>query len=259
MIQSIHRATLILDYVAQHNEEGCRIIDIATAVNLKVNTTFNIIDTLCQLNMLQQENGGKRYQLGAKTLMLGNKYIQSLSLYKIAYPLVSKLSMDFGENFYVVKEEKGKLSYVIFLESTQTVRPIRNAVDNINLHSTAIGKIFLASMKEIEFEKFLKENTPMSMFTKHTIVDEQDLVKELSVVKNTSCAFDREESELGVQCMAVPIFNADNKLEAVLGTSIPTQRSLEKLMNTLLPAMKQVAEEIMLKLGRDQTLCVPKS
>jgi hypothetical protein len=34
---------------------------------------------------------------------------------------------------------------------------------------------------------------------------------------------------------------------------------LEKLMNTLLPAMKQVAEEIMLKLGRDQMLCIPKS
>jgi IclR family transcriptional regulator, KDG regulon repressor len=248
LIQSIMRAARVLEVVSQ-STEGVRLKDIASELHLGSSTVYNIAYTLCQLNLLRQDDKTNKYQLGFRTLQLGNRYLDSLSLYNIAQPVVMELVERFNESFYLTILEGHTMLPLIRIESTHSVRATRTANAMANAHATAMGKVLLASFSQEELHRYIREKGPLEKYTVHTIATEEALIAELAKVRREGYALDLEESELGINCMSTPIRNHRTTVIAALGTSIPTQRYSQQVRKSILPHLKKAGQNISTELG----------
>ena len=85
-------------------------------------------------------------------------------------------------------------------------------------HSTAVGKVMLSTLPEARVVATLTARG-MRARTPATLTDVDALLAELEVVREAGYALDREENEVNVRCMAVPIRLGDN---GIAGVSIST-------------------------------------
>ena len=69
-------------------------------------------------------------------------------------------------------------------------------------------------------ERLIVENTVYEMFTPHTLHTPQALLADLELIRNRGYAFDEEEHELGISCIAAPIKNKQGIAYAAISISI---------------------------------------
>jgi DNA-binding IclR family transcriptional regulator len=253
LIQSVQRAVQILDVVSQ-SPDGLRLKEVAEQVGLGSTTVHNILNTLCELGLIRQSH--TRYQLGVRTLQIGSRYLDGLSLYEIAFPVVKALNEEYNESFFLVALEDGHFTFLVMIESTQNVKATRVASDLATSHATAIGKVLLSSLDPETLHTFIRKNKLLQRFTPNTITTEKALQKELECVRKSGYALDREEMEIGLSCISVPIRSHRGEIVAALGTGVPVQRFTPQTIDEILQGMIDSAARISAELGysgQDQT------
>ena len=85
--------------------------------------------------------------------------------------------------------------------------------------------------------------------TEYTITELPDFLEELETIRENGFALDREENELGVQCMGAAILDYTNTPVAAFSISGPVQRMTEEKINTLKEAMLETKRKISEDLG----------
>lgn len=249
LIQSVLRAAKIIDIVAKY-DDGISLKDISKELGLGSSTVFYLINTLVETDFIKHTANNK-YKLGPKNLQLGNNYLNNLSIYKISAPILEDLLEKINENIYLFMLENQNFIQILKMESSHSVKPTKLSNDKSNAHATAIGKIFLSSFTEEECEQFIKEYNHLQKYTKNTINSLDRLKKELDTIKKNGYSLDMEESEIGINCIAVPIYNHICKIKASVGVSIPTQRFPENFKEVLLPLIQEGANKISKELGHN--------
>lgn len=245
-IQSVSRAIKILDIVSSENKNSVHLKEIANRLGLGSSTVYYLINTLIDNNFIIQS--GNKYNLGPKSLQLGTSYLENLSIYKIALPILEGLLVEINEIILLYMIENNEFLLLAKMESTHSVKPTNIIITPNNATATAIGKVLVSSLSKDELKIFIKKNG-LKKFTKNTITSFEELCKELEKVKKVEFALDREESDIGVNCIATPIYNHNGKIVAALGISIPIQRYSEKLIGKLLPLLKNGTAKISRTLG----------
>jgi IclR family KDG regulon transcriptional repressor len=110
------------------------------------------------------------------------------------------------------------------------------------LHSTAIGKIILAFLPE-EKQKQTLQKINYKTFTQNTIANAHQLKNELKEIQQQKYALDLEEFELGLICIALPVFNKNNECIGAISASGPSSRfELEKVAHYVSVIKKGIAE-----------------
>ena len=72
-IQSIHRAIRLIKVVADGDENGMRLTDIYSVLDLKPTTAFRLLASLAEEGMLAHDNLTKRYTLGLELARIGTR------------------------------------------------------------------------------------------------------------------------------------------------------------------------------------------
>ncbi len=110
------------------------------------------------------------------------------------------------------------------------------------LHCTGLGKALLAFEPQETIESILAKYT-FGCFTKKTIASVSAFQNELARVRQQGYAMDDEEEELGIRCVAAPIFANGGVLGAVSVTGTTTQIRSEDTERVVL-ACKSAAARI---------------
>lgn len=144
-IQSIDRAMLILEYIAQHNNT-CTLTDISTALELKLPTLHGFLVTLEAWNVVSKN--GNKYSLGGKLFELGKVFESHLSVQAILHPYLEQLAAEFDETIYLAIPSNKKLLYIDEVESKHPLR-LSSIVGTTEAYETsAIGMAVLANLPE---------------------------------------------------------------------------------------------------------------
>jgi IclR family acetate operon transcriptional repressor len=123
--------------------------------------------------------------------------------------------------------------YIDQAESPSSLRVTTGVGTLAPLYCTALGKALLAFASAPIPER-------LQAYTPRTITDHSLLQRHLDVVRDQGYAVDDEEFEIGVRCIAVPVYNFNDQCEAAIGVSGPTSRlTLENL-----PKMTEAVLEI---------------
>jgi DNA-binding IclR family transcriptional regulator len=128
---------------------------------------------------------------------------------------------------------QGKALYIDQVESPATLR-VNAQVGTMNpMHCTALGKALLA-FGDVESPARLEA------FTARTITEPERLRGHLDEIRRQGYAVDDEEFDLGVRCIAVPVFDYRGKVTGSIGISGPSTR----ITRARLPELAAIVVEI---------------
>jgi IclR family acetate operon transcriptional repressor len=118
----------------------------------------------------------------------------------------------------------------------------------VPMYCTAVGKSILAHMPEEELNRILEEESLIA-HTPYTITNVFQLREDLKTVRRTGYAIDNEEREIGVRCVACPVWDSTDRVIAAIGISGPSGRVTSELCEEYAPTVLATAQYISRQLG----------
>ena len=231
-IQSVERAFSILEYLQQCGGGERSVKEIADALELNKSTAFGLINTLTTLGYLQQNADNQKYVLSLKLLSFSNTIKVQNSIIRTVHPYLEQISLKYGEIAHCGVAQGDSVIYVDKVESSRSLS-INTQIGTKNyLHCTGVGKCILAYMPEDEQQHILAG--PLKALTFNTIVDPRQLQAELRHIRADGYAMDNEEVEVGLSCVAVPVFSAPGQVSCSISISGMTPRVRTALRGGLL-------------------------
>ena len=219
--QSVEKTLTIIELMAQHKEK-MRLQDIALKAGLPASTALRLINTLLLYGYVTQDSTTLRYGLSMKLARLGSMVSAHLDLRELSHPILLHLSACCSESCSVAIAERCQVVYIDVVDGPEGILRITQRIGkSAPMHCTGIGKLFLC-----DDEALLQEvlHSPLCAFTNYTLCTEEALRRDLSAVKNTGIAFDTEECELGVRCVAAPVRDYTGRVVAGISISGPMHR-----------------------------------
>ena len=218
-IQSINRAVSILRCFADKQELG--LTEISNMLGLHKSTTAGIVNTLKDEALLVQNRENGKLRLGIELFCLAVNAKMELS--ELVMPYLDHLLKETEETVNLAVRDGVHIVYIEKKESPHSMRICTSVGKRLPLYCTAIGKAILAFMDETERELVLDELT-FYPFTEKTITDKRMLLEILDIIRTEGAAYDFEELENGLVCIAAPIFNKYGQPIAAVSVSGPSIR-----------------------------------
>lgn len=246
-VKSVDRAMQILKILGGYRE-GCGVTELSKQVDINKSSVYKILSTLMKHHLVEQEHATGKYRLGFALLELANNLIDTIDLRKQAYPFLIDLEKATNEVIHLALLDNGEVVYIEKLEGNETLRMHSKVGRRAPVNCTGVGKAILAFLPKDEVEVIL-DNNGMNAHTDRTITDKEVYIRELESVRQEGYAFDDEENELGIQCVAVPIFNHRQQVIASISISGPTVRMSDERKAQLIDLMKATGLKISEQMG----------
>ena len=235
-IQSLARGLKILELLGQ-SQDGVSITELAETLEVDKGSASRLVSTLARYGYAEKDDATRRFHLGPQVVSLSRSVLTRLPLREAAKPFLRQLMERTGECAHLAVPAMGKVLYIDQVESPATLR-VNAQVGTMNpLHCTALGKILLA---------FGEAEAPDSLesFTPHTITEPRRLQKNLEQVRLQGYAVDDEEFDLGVRCIAVPIFDFRGKTAGSIGISGPATRVTPERLPELAASVVEIGKAL---------------
>lgn len=221
-IQSLERASAILELLGSGSSTELSVKEISDALALNKSTAFGLINTLTNLGYLQQNGENQKYALGMKILSLSNAVRVNNIIIRTVHPYLEALSYRFGETAHSAVEQGDSVIYLDKVEAQSSIY-INTQIGTKNyMHCTGVGKCILAYMGEERRSRILSGH--LRTITYNTITNAERMREELERVAAQGYAEDNEEIELGLSCVAVPVFSAPHAVACAISISGLTTR-----------------------------------
>jgi DNA-binding IclR family transcriptional regulator len=220
-IRVLDRAFTILELLSDGRPRT--VMEISKGIKLSVSTTFRLLSTLSFYNYITRDQVD-RYSLGLACLELARAYQSSNDLRKVAFSEMEILRDDLKETVHLAVLNKME---VVYIEKLQGLHPVGLLGSQVGgrapAHCTGVGKALLA-YQDLEKVRSFFDGHELPRFTPHTITEPGRLLEELTQIKQNGYSVDEQEHEVGVCCIAAPIFNMDGQVVAALSVSGPNIR-----------------------------------
>ena len=245
-IQVFERADLLLGILAaQAAPVGLKLL--AGESGLNISTVHRILGALASIGLVEHQVGGF-YRLGLRWLEYGNLVRERLQIRDIARPFIEQLHEQIGEPVNLAIRDGDDIIYLDRAAANAArVRVFYRVGSRAPLHLTSLGKLFLAEESAVQIEAYAKR-TGLPGNTEHSLTRLASLNKALSAVHRDGVAFDNEEAELGLRCVAAPVKDDQGLLVAAISVSSPSERFSEHEA-VWVPALKSCADEVSRALG----------
>jgi DNA-binding IclR family transcriptional regulator len=245
-VQSVDRALAVLEILARDGHAG--VSDIAEEMGIHKSTVSRLLSSLVSREMVHQNSDRGKYQLGFGILRLASSIPGRLSLVREARPILENLADEFKEtvNLAVLRS-----NFAVNVD--QAMGPSTLAtydwVGNLTpLHATSSGKVLLAALSADERDRILKE-TGLPQRTPRTFANREELENQLLDVARDGYAVVREEFEIGLTAIAVPVFNHVGTVIGAISISGPAFRFDPEKAPELIEALKQAGLQVSAKMG----------
>src|SRR5574338_416656 len=221
-IQVIERMMKLLDVLAQH-PDPVPLKQLALETGLHPSTAHRILGAMTQNGFVERSDAGV-YRLGIRLLELGSLVKSRISLRDTAMPYMLRLHAATGESVNLGIRAGDEIVYVERTSSGRSsVRVVHIVGARAPLHTTATGKLFLVE-DGLEQVRDSARRTSLPPSTPASITTVSALEKELDRVRRHGVAFDLDEVESGVRCIAAGIRDNNGELIAGLSLSTPSER-----------------------------------
>lgn len=225
--QSTENAFAILEYVISTTGPQ-KLSDIAKNLGMNASTVSRYITALQACGYVEQDPKTSRYSPTIKICEMANIFMSHFQIADFAHPFVQEISDYFGETSCFSVERNCNLFYIdIVVSSSRTLMNVQRIGNSAPLHSTAAGKLFLTNYSLPQLQKLVEEH-PLVKFTDTTITSFDVLLSELDKIRADGYSTDDGENEVGIKCIAYPIFNKSGKVAASISITGPSFRLSEE-------------------------------
>lgn len=230
-IQVFERMFLLVDILAKRSQ-SLNLKELSELAGLHPSTTHRILSDLVLGRYVERPQAGV-YRLGLRFLELGNLVKSRLDVREAALIPMRALHDKLGQPVSLSVRQGDSIVYIDRAYSERSGMQVVRAIGGrAPLHLTSVGKLFLSQDTDEQLKSYA-ERTGLKGQTPNSITSLDLLKKELRNVVKAQAAYDKEELELGVRCIASSIHNDRGELIAGLSISAPTERLKTEWIVTL--------------------------
>ena len=213
------------------------LTDFAHELNMTKGTLFRYLNTLAVEGYVVQDPETKRYSIGSRLYRLKRLLPDQFPFPVQAHDEMLRLRQETQHTVVLTghASEEGvtTLDLVIGMQDVQFMLRVGTVLD---LHASAHGKVALAFGPPELLGSILGRT--LRKHTAKTINDQANLLSEVDLIRRRGWATACEESYLGVNALAAPIFSAEERYEGGIGLFA----SVEQIPST---PPKQLARAVM--------------
>lgn len=180
-------------------------------------TLHRIVGALLAEGLLR-ESGAATFELGPRLIQLASRSWGRSDLRVAAGEELRRLRDTTGETVHLAVPSGTRMVYIEKLESPSAVRMASRIGTSVSMHSTAVGKAYLAVLTEAQREALLPQ-LELTRYTPNTVVKLDALRRQLKTVQARGWAVDDEENEADIYCYGAPILSASGAPMAAISVS----------------------------------------
>lgn len=250
-VQAVDHAIDVLQALAE-SPRGLTLSALTQKVGLSKATVHHLLATLETRRIVARDPEMPRYRLGWGLYELGSIVVGSVDLARTARHYLDQLAAATGESVLLAILDHDSVLYLDRGDAPNGFRMLASAGRRSPLHSTASGKVLMAFASDPGlFDRVLAE--PLTQLTPTTIVDPDQLRRELAQVRQQRFATCWQEREVGLSSVAVPIHDYTGAVVASLTVAAPATRLNSRTMQQSLVPLRRVAQEIGRQLGHAES------
>ncbi|MGI5215398.1 IclR family transcriptional regulator [Plantactinospora sp. CA-290183] len=242
-LRTVERTVGVLQALAA-SPSGASLTELVKATGIPTTTLHRMLGVL-RGSALVRETADGRYALAAGTMTLARSYLDGLDMRQEALKVMRPLSSQTGETCHL-----GVLAlvHVVYIEKVDSPSPVRmhSRVGQTNpALTTAIGRAILAHSPAHVLDAVLEAQGRLS----EEPVARAEVDALLADVRADGYARDLQESELGICCVAAPVFDHAGHVVAGLSVSAPATRFGTEAADRFGPQVRAAAAELSGQLG----------
>ncbi|WP_425402934.1 IclR family transcriptional regulator [Klebsiella huaxiensis] len=235
--QTLLRGLAVIDAVATGHRD---LKSISEFTAIPKSTAHRLATALVEQRYLRYAaNVG--YDLGPRLIELGARALDTISLPALARPWLQKLADTTKDTVHLGVREGDEVLYLEKINSQRGLEMRSRPGHRMPLALTGIGKALLINDSQDDLRAlFLRQST------------EHYLQRFLTCMQRYSqggYAFDLEENEPTIRCVAAPIFDARNQLIAAISVASTATYMSRDRMDALIPLVRSYAGHISAELG----------
>lgn len=242
-LSSVTTAMRLLKQFSETQEE-LGISTLARELGVAKSTVHRVASTLVAEGLLEQDPDTELYRLGLALFSLGALVRRRLSVTVVAKPLLTDLRDEFRENVELAVRKGDQVTYVYDFESPRPVRLRSRLGYSQPLTTSAIGLVIAAHQTPEEQARLWAARPNLELAD-----DQPSFLRKLEQIKQQGHSVDEDDGEMGILCIAVPIFNANGTVTSAIGMSMPKQREKPHTIDLMSRNLRKTADEISRQIG----------
>jgi len=235
---------LIILSLFDRDHTSRRLSEIVKITGINKTSAYRFVNTLVKLGYLSKSENNKLLQLGPNSFVLGHNFFHGFAILQGAKPIIEKTFL----------EHKISIDSAI-LHGSSLISLYRREVPNLiflrlplvmkDLHARAMGKAILANMNNEDLSAFLK-NIKLKKLTPNTIVNPNELLKDLKLSKERRYSINNEEYVKGLICIGATVINyITKKVIGAVSLDFPaSEYSLESIESNYTGILTKLASEL---------------
>ena len=205
-VKSLGKALRLIDIINQARTP-MTLMSLSQASGYPKSTVYALLNTLRGYDCIRQESDG-RYYLGTRLFEWGCGVSASWELNSVARPYLEKLAAHTDATALLSRIEGS--SVVVIDQYTAMgcgVYVTTEIGTHLPLHATSQGKLLLAAMSDASAKAFLSGAEQLEAFTPHTIVEQEQILRELGQIRSDGYAVENGEYKIGLRSVSAPVYD----------------------------------------------------
>jgi IclR family KDG regulon transcriptional repressor len=246
-IRAVDRALDILLCFSNQTPE-LTMTQISEQVGMNKSTVHRLLATLERRRFVQRDPATGQYRLGIRLLQMAYLMLEHNDIRRYAAPFLHRLCEQHRETITLSTLDDTDVIFLDVIESPQRVKLAASTGQRMPAFSTAAGKAILAYLPTVTVSRILDRGMPQ--FTQYTIRTKEGVLKNLELVREQGFSISMQEYEDGINAVAAPILNAENRPLAAVTVAGSAFRLTKEKMLEIGPSVQEtsrlIAQEVAL-------------
>lgn len=239
MIQVIHRAFDILEYIATEPNRPKSLTEVAEAAGLNQGTCANIMKTMVSRRYLDQIGPKKGYCLGSRAYWLTGNTAYRKDIIDAARPHMARLTKQLEESC-LLAILNGDRRLIIHRELCDQPLQVQTA-DEKSVYDSASGRLLVGMLSDTELVKFKNRYGLPTPDVWNEAATEPTFYTQIQAIRQQGYAF--QETMRQVVGYAVAVYRQE-EIVTSLSVYLPMYRHTPEKAAIVLSSLRQAAQQI---------------
>lgn len=213
-VQAVQLVLSILEHLAKERR-AVGVTELAQALGTTKSRIHRHLQTLLRQDYIVQPKDSDRYESGPRLVALGRAVSDKLDLAHIAADPLMELRDALGHSAVVSQIAPDGMRVLATVPGRSQIEIGVRAGSILTFHGSAQGKAALAFSSPEFIARVLRSK--LEIFTPHTIISVSDLTVQLERIRRQGWATAANESAIGLNTLAAPVFNSSGAVCGAVG------------------------------------------
>ncbi|MER8563887.1 IclR family transcriptional regulator [Mesorhizobium sp. M0578] len=218
----VERCFAVVELLA-YEASAMRLGEIAEKLGLQKSAAHRMLNVLCEIGWVEQEQVTGFYKLSLRLGILGQRFLSANRLTDVSQPVLEDLAAASAELVRMAVIQGETLTWIAQVQGAKNgLKYQPDIVARVRLGSTANGKAYLSTLPPKDALRIAIKSADDGQ--EGTISSVEDLIKELKLARKRGWAISDAQTEPGVVAIAAPITLTGGPTVGTVSVAGPSSR-----------------------------------